>query len=109
MDCVLSPTPDGRGYCPLCDPGGSRPIPLDARRNCRRPDLVQRERRTRHAAILEKRHTPASRPWLEIEAILDACAAANLWPCARDPLRLEEWLDDVLDPNVWRAEWGVSL
>ncbi|MHC4064361.1 MAG: hypothetical protein ACYSUI_07660 [Planctomycetota bacterium] len=33
-DCNLNQRDDGRWYCPTCDPGQQRPLPVPARRNC---------------------------------------------------------------------------
>lgn len=72
MLCLLEQMPDGRGWCPDCDPEKKRLLPNHAlRRNCRRPKPFRERLGQTLRDKIDRDET--CRTWEEVQETLDKC------------------------------------
>lgn len=63
-------------------------------------------RATLRSLIVSKRQS-LHRSTDEIHCLLDAIPG-SAWPCGGNADKVQAFIADVLDPNVWRDEWGTQ-
>jgi len=108
MKCNLQQLPDGRWWCPACDPEKKRLLPRFAHRNCRAPAEHPRAPVTFRQQIetrIRRLVGPGTRTMDAIQATLDKCFApckylektgCPMWGNDKPCKRGERWIESIM-------------